>query len=100
MRGDGMCESQNPTGVVDDTWTEPLLHLQSGFGYWRGAGAGIWSSQVPPYSPGDHHRHLNTAGHLTRTSLGAALPSLHLAVSVYQPWLQEPASLNLSLLGC
>lgn len=48
VRGDGMCESQNPTGVVDDTWTEPLLHLQSGFGYWRGAGAGIWSSQVPP----------------------------------------------------
>lgn len=52
-----------------------------------------------PYSPGDHHGHLSTAGRLMRTSSGVALPSLHLAVSVCQPWLQEPASLNLRLLG-
>ena len=35
-----------------------------------------------PYSPGDHHGHLSTAGRLMRTSSGVALPSLHLAVSV------------------
>lgn len=100
MRGDGMCESQNPARVVDDTWTGPLLHLQSGFSYSCGAGADISSSQVPPDSSGDDHRHLNTAGRLMRTSLGVSLPALHLAVSVCQPCLQEPASLNLSLLGC